>query len=137
MELLLAGLKRMEYRGYDSAGVAVYRLRPLADGAAAASASSSMPSAGAAASSEGGSALGEIRVVKKMGKVDVLVGAVKGMDLEGTMGIGHTRWSTHGAPSDANAHPHTSVDNAVAVVHNGVIENYAALRHMLQGKGCV
>lgn len=101
---LLTGLKNLEYRGYDSAGVAV-RNR---DG---------------------------IDVCKREGETDVLDAAVAERNLTGDSGIGHTRWSTHGAPSDANAHPHTDEDGRVAVVHNGIIRNYESLRRELREDG--
>jgi len=104
-EVCLAGLKRLEYRGYDSAGVAV-----VADG--------------------------KLQVTKVVGKLNGLADALEENPLVGTLGIGHTRWATHGKPSKINSHPHVSNDNLIAVVHNGIIENYAELRDELKGEGC-
>ena len=104
--ILIEGLARLEYRGYDSAGIAV----------------------------EQG---GKLEVVHCKGKVSGLARLVEPLGLAGTCGIGHTRWATHGRPSEANAHPHTSCDGRVAVVHNGIIENFAELREELEGRGHV
>ena len=101
--ILIEGLARLEYRGYDSAGIAVEQ-----DGA--------------------------LEVVHCKGKVSGLARLVEPLGLAGTCGIGHTRWATHGRPSEANAHPHTSCDGRVAVVHNGIIENFAELREELEGR---
>ena len=101
--IVLKGLKRLEYRGYDSAGVAL-----ISD---------------------------KIDVFKKQGKVARLEESLLGTHLTSTIGIGHTRWATHGEPSDRNAHPHLSASGRIAMIHNGIIENYASLKNELLNKG--
>lgn len=103
--ILLDGLRRLEYRGYDSSGIAVFDE-------------------------------GDILVKKAQGRLETLCKLIdNGEDLESKIGIGHTRWATHGKPSDVNAHPHVSADGKFAIVHNGIIENYAVLKDMLIEKG--
>src|SRR6218665_2270000 len=102
--IILKGLKRLEYRGYDSAGVAL-----LGDGG--------------------------LSVYKKKGKTEQLEEEVRGKNLQGHAGLGHTRWATHGEPSDRNAHPHVSQNGKLAMIHNGIIENYAAIKEELVRHG--
>ncbi len=106
LPILLEGLRRMEYRGYDSAGIALINENGLT-------------------------------IIKKAGKVADLVKAIGKKELSSGIGIGHTRWATHGEPNDANAHPHWDCHKEIAIIHNGIIENYATLKRKLEHDGHV
>jgi glucosamine--fructose-6-phosphate aminotransferase (isomerizing) len=101
--ILINGLKRLEYRGYDSAGIALLN--------------------------------GDLNIYKKAGKVTTLEHYSQDKNLEGYIGIGHTRWATHGEPNDINAHPHLSFSENICIIHNGIIENYGLLKEQLQSRG--